>query len=211
MLYKLRDGLVTIHDMLRSRLLRLIAHKRNKWLVPLIVLYFFVLVLTGFSGTSYCDRCGKGQHEIHLFLIPFTEIQIFQWHWEFQTPVERTIQSQHLVSSHEHNWVFCYGSGNGTSCAIGDARHFAGALESEEMANVIELMTRQHEAEFRDELIKRLFEHGPLNSAIEATTLNSLPSLSIGAEPSAQEIQTYIKEVRSEWDYLDSIRRPASP
>jgi len=63
-----------------------------------------------------------------------------------------------LVASHQHQWLFCQGSGNGILCAIGKGRHVLPAVKSQEVAALIEAGQKFGELAFRGQVVAALLD-----------------------------------------------------
>lgn len=109
-----------------------------------------------YSYSSVCARCGaeRGTNE---WQIPATSLSLYDRSSFHETHLSRVLVSRGLMQPHEHDWLFCQGSGNGVLCAIGKGRHILSSTHSVQVADLIEYAHRFGEHEFRDRLIKELF------------------------------------------------------
>ena len=100
---------------------------------------FALLVLVGPCRLSYfrvCSTCGCVEHgsDRQLPMLPVT-----YWHSGAieETPLSRAAREGGVVAEHPHNWLFGHGSGNGTTCAIGEGRHLLTVVNSQRVADFI--------------------------------------------------------------------------
>jgi len=110
-----------------------------------------------FGFSSVCSRCGAIQDTTE-WQIPLTSVTVFKLSSEHASPVSTVLVSSGIVAAHQHKWLFCQGAGNGVRCAIGEGRHIRPAVESDGVAAVIAASQRFGELEFRDRLLRALFD-----------------------------------------------------
>src|SRR4026208_265162 len=89
----------------------------------------FALLFGAFHYSSVCGQCGATRHSTDWH-VPLTDITLFHHSSDDQTPLSRCLQTNGLVATHNHNWLFCHGAGNGCRCALGDGRHIESAAKS---------------------------------------------------------------------------------
>jgi hypothetical protein len=68
------------------------------------------------------------------------------------------LSDEGLISAHRHQWILIHCGGNGICGGTGPGRSLAAAANSEEIAKLIEVTHRFGEVEFRDKLLRTLFD-----------------------------------------------------
>ena len=74
-----------------------------------------------FSYSSVCPICCEVQETIE-WQFPFTEITYYTSASTHATDLSRVIAARRPPGTHEHQWRFSMGSGNGVRCALGDGQ-----------------------------------------------------------------------------------------
>src|ERR1051325_11124003 len=97
-----------------------------------------------FSYSSVCNRCGVVQLT-EQWQIPRTSIPMFIHSSMWQTPVSLCLTTNRIVPSHNHQWVFAQGSGNGVRCALGNGQAVRSTVEFSEVARLLEALERYGE------------------------------------------------------------------
>lgn len=110
-----------------------------------------------FGFTSVCSRCGAIR-ETTDWQIPLTSLTVFSHSSEHASPVSAVLTSSGIIAVHEHKWLLCQGGGNGVRCAIGEGRHIRPAVQSDGVAAVIAASQRFGELQFRDRVLRALFD-----------------------------------------------------
>ena len=149
-----------------------------------------------FSFTSVCSRCGAIRDTTE-WQVPMTRISVFSHSSERASPVSAVLTRSGIVGAHEHQWMFCQGAGNGVSCAIGEGRHIRPGVLSEGAAMVIGASQRFGELEFRDRLLRTLFD---------PKTSEAVRSLGMRAPtngfPDASTFQTWLSRESESFDEM---------
>lgn len=170
-------------------------------LVVAVVMLGLAAVYGRFSHCSVCLKCGA-LRDTAEWQIPFTSTTVFQHSTERATPVSRTLLRAGLVAQHEHQWSFVAGSGNGAMCAIGEGRHVLPSAESEGVARLIEVANKFGEVEFRDKLLRTLFD--PNTSADVRGLGLSAPTNEFAQ---ASELRSWIAENIPSFDEMVAARK----
>jgi hypothetical protein len=110
-----------------------------------------------FGFVSVCGRCGAIRDTTE-WQIPLTSLTVFRLSSEHASSVSEVLTRTGIVAAHEHKWLFCQGGGNGVRCAIGEGRHIRPAVESDGVAAVIAASQRFGELQFRDRVLRALFD-----------------------------------------------------
>jgi hypothetical protein len=134
--------------------------KKVKWglifVVGVVVLVGCILTSGAFRYLSVCDRCGAIRQTTE-WQIPRTRFAFFSHSSIRQTAVSLCLTTNRIVPTHGHKWVFAQGGGNGIKCALGRAHLVRSTVESLEVAQILETLERYHERNFRDRVLKNLF------------------------------------------------------
>jgi hypothetical protein len=135
--------------------------RKKRFVVVGVSIAIIALVASALFGafgfTSVCSRCGAIQDTTE-WQIPLTSITLFRHSSEHASAVSTVLTSSGLVAPHEHQWLFCAGAGNGVTCAIGEGRHITPVVQSDGVAAVIAASHRFGETQFRDRLLRALFD-----------------------------------------------------
>jgi len=136
---------------------------RNKWLW----ITFFILAVCAltalaaysslFTYSEVCNKCGA-KRVTRDFLIPLSKISVFKIHTAGSTPVGAALAKMAAIPPHEHQWLFCYGCGNGVKCAIGPGRNIEFALMSENLAYLLSACELYGERAEKEKLLAALFD-----------------------------------------------------
>jgi hypothetical protein len=136
-------------------------NRRKKIAVAFALVALMVVAAAAFFGrfgfASVCSQCGATR-ETTDWQIPLTSVAVFSHSSEHATSVSTVLTSSGIVASHQHQWLFCQGSGNGVGCAIGEGRHIRPSMESDGVAAVIAASQRFGDLQFRDRVLHALFD-----------------------------------------------------
>jgi hypothetical protein len=110
-----------------------------------------------FGFTSVCSQCGAIRDTTD-WQIPLTSVTVFSHSSERGSPVSTVLTSSGIIATHQHQWLFCQGGGNGVTCAIGEGGHVRPVVESDGVAAIISASQRFGELQFRDRLLHALFD-----------------------------------------------------
>ena len=117
----------------------------------------FTLVHGVFTFSSVCSRCG-GVRRTTEWQIPHTEITLFTYSSEATTPLSQVLMTNNIVPTHNHNWLFAHGGGNGVRCALGDGQGLQSAVNSEDFARMIQALHNHGLLELRTRLLRGVFD-----------------------------------------------------
>lgn len=135
--------------------------KHSKKLVALVSVVALLLVITltfgAYSSSSVCKKCGIVKDSID-WQIPLSNITLFGTASEHETPVSVALVRNGVVTGHKHKWLCIHGGGNGVLCAIGEGRHISPAVESKEVASVLDASSRFGETKLREQLVRLMFD-----------------------------------------------------
>ena len=136
-------------------------NRRKRVAVAFAIAALVVLTASALFGrfgfSSVCSQCGV-MRDTTEWQIPLTRISVFRHSSENATPVSIVLSRGGIVPTHEHQWLFCQGSGNGVGCAIGEGRHIRPSMESDGVAAVIAASQRFGDLQFRDRVLHALFD-----------------------------------------------------
>src|SRR5690348_15012967 len=98
-------------------------NRRKKIAISLAIVALLVLAASAlfcrFEFTSVCSQCGATRDTTD-WQIPLTSVRVFSHSSEHASPVSTVLVSSGTVATHQHQWLFCQGGGNGVKCAIGE-------------------------------------------------------------------------------------------
>lgn len=136
-------------------------HRLKKIAVAFAIVALVVLAASALFGrfgfTSVCSQCGAIRDTTD-WQFPLTSVTVFSHSSEHASPVSTVLTSSGIVATHQHQWLFCQGGGNGVKCAIGGGRHIKPVVESDDVAAIISASQRFGELQFRDRLLHALFD-----------------------------------------------------
>lgn len=82
-----------------------------------------------FGYVSVCDVCGAIQRSSER-QFPLVPVAYWRTDETEETALSTALPELGLVAAHAHHWRFAAGNGNGTLCAIGEARHLFPVVKS---------------------------------------------------------------------------------
>lgn len=97
-------------------------------LILLATTPFFV-----FSYISVCKQCGCDLQSCDL-CIPFTPIWVLRYQRITPSPLSQFVAEWGIRKSHQHEWLFIHGGGNGVFCAWGLGGPVRSAAQSQAVA-----------------------------------------------------------------------------
>jgi len=158
-----------------------------------------VVLFGPFRYSAVCNRCGAIQRTTE-WQIPRTSIRLISRSSIQQTPVSLCLTTNRIVTSHDHQWIFAQGGGNGVRCALGGAHRVRSTVESSEVAQLLEALDRHGEHGFRDKVLTNLFDD---SSTIFVHSL-SVPT---GGFTNASQLRAWISEEAQYFDEMVSASK----
>jgi hypothetical protein len=99
------------------------------WMVGILVLTTVVALFywARFETYSFCYHCALKKESV-VWEVPFVHRAIYETSRYFESNLSQTIATYELADEHEHDWMFVFGSGNGSPLVFGTSRSIASVM-----------------------------------------------------------------------------------